>query len=360
LRCRRRARRRARRHKIKSAAALSVSQSTIVCAGSVASSMRASLSPCCPPLCVVDTSSSSRRRARLRIIKATVLMRVVDVGAVDSSVVPSPSSPRSQPPSQHQNRCCTVWSVMAVLNRALSWPSAWRCLESSLLVLSSLHRIVEPRPGVEHIPSKICRRTAITPIIPANAPVVAAVDPTVAGSSTQTRWSARTRVAPPAIRPSLRQFKQSHHLSPPCGRYREPSIDAVEPGSVESGLRLGGSSYCAHRCGRRRNLTCRCCGRCKPSTAAADAPSVGADGPISSFTRRVHRYIPSSPPIRCAFSDRARRCESHRLVHRASRDHAICLPILPALPPVVVFDEDSVNSVVPLSCAAETSLHCCS
>jgi hypothetical protein len=102
-------------------------------------------------------------------------------------------------------------------------------------------------------------------------------------------------------------------MSPQCGRCREPSVGVTEaPILVESA------------CGRRQQLlpslqtktrapstrrhvncstitinpACRFCGRCKPSSAAADEPSFGADRPIRCSTRCVHRYIPTCR--RCA------------------------------------------------------------
>jgi hypothetical protein len=97
------------------------------------------------------------------------------------------------------------------------------------------------------------------------------------------------------------------------------------------------------------NPICRCCGRCRPSTAAADEPLAPR---VRCSTRRVHHYIPTSPPMRCAFSNRSRRCESrrrgHHRGHRTSRDHTICSPRIPAIPPVVVIDEGTVYHVAQL------------
>jgi hypothetical protein len=69
-------------HQVRRRAVLSSINQCLCCLRCfVDASIALNKSHCCPPLCVVDASQSSRRRARRRIIKTTVPMCVDDAGA---------------------------------------------------------------------------------------------------------------------------------------------------------------------------------------------------------------------------------------------------------------------------------------
>jgi hypothetical protein len=148
-----------------------------------------------------------------------------------------------------------------VLNRALSWPSGRRRRHRCRGALS----LSCPVGAVE------CRRTAVT--LPALVPVVAAVDPSVAGHAHP--LVDQNAVEPLAIKPSLQHLQLSHSLLGQYGRCLRmgdvmPSTSAppLNPPLWNRAHNVDGVSNRAHRCGRRRrhaacstitgNLICRC------------------------------------------------------------------------------------------------------
>jgi hypothetical protein len=182
------------------------------------------------------------------------------------------------------------------------------------------------------------------------------IPPSRGRACTQTRWSALTRVEPTAIsrlhnsssnrtrcHPSVDADESPPlaPLKPPLwSRVRVWAASALAPivANEDAGA-IDASSYQLFNHNQQSHVSLLW--PMQAVNAAADEPSLGADRPIRCSTRRVHRYIPTSPPIRCAFSNRTHRCESHRRGHhrghRTSHDHAIWSPTIPAIPPVLAY-----------------------
>jgi hypothetical protein len=120
-----------------------------------------------------------------------------------------------------------------VLNRALSWPSGRRRRHRCRGALS-------PSCSVGRVE---CRRTAFT--LPLLVPVVAAVDPSVAGQSHP--MVDQNAVEPLAIKPSLQHLQLSHSLLGQYGRYLRQygryhalrQRPAIESAIVESSPQCG-------------------------------------------------------------------------------------------------------------------------
>jgi hypothetical protein len=148
-----------------------------------------------------------------------------------------------------------------VLNRALSWPSGRRRRHRCRGTLS----LSSPVGAVE------CRRRAVT--LPALAPVVAAVDRSVAGHSHP--LVDQSDVEPHAIKPSLQHLHRTAcwaNMGDVCANMGDimPSASAprLNPPLWNRAHYVDGVSNRTHRCGRRRrhaacstitsNLICRC------------------------------------------------------------------------------------------------------